>query len=104
MKPKAGWLIRIAVALLVLAALMVLTDQRSSYKGTDEIVSGFAEQAGRKARDPFINTDRGDLLLFVFAVGGFGAGFASGYLWRDLFGPAGWKLSPGGEEPDVPPR
>lgn len=58
----------------------------SKWSGTDTIVEKFAEDLGGvRAREPFINTDQGDLLLFLFALGGFGAGFTSGYLWRTLF-------------------
>lgn len=53
--------------------------------GIDEsIVEKYAKEHGREAREPFINTDQGDLLLFVFLLGGAVGGFAAGYYWRAL--------------------
>lgn len=58
--------------------------------GADEkvglVVEKYAQEVGTAERDPYINTDKGDLLLFLFAVGGAMAGFWLGYNWRDLFG------------------
>ena len=48
------------------------------------VIQKFAADAGREAREPFINTDQGDLLLFVFALGGAVGGFVGGYYWRRL--------------------
>jgi len=48
------------------------------------VIEHYAAEAGREARDPFINTDQGDLLLFVFALGGAIGGFVAGYYWRRL--------------------
>ncbi len=48
------------------------------------VIEKYAAAAGREAREPFINTDQGDLLLFVFAVGGAAGGFTGGYYWRRL--------------------
>jgi hypothetical protein len=47
-------------------------------------VEKIAREHGREARPPLVDTDRGDLLLFVFLVGGAVAGFAAGYCWRLL--------------------
>lgn len=55
------------------------------WTGVDEaVVEKIAKEHGREARPPLINTDRGDLLLFVFLVAGVVAGFAGGYYWRML--------------------
>jgi ABC-type cobalt transport system substrate-binding protein len=62
------------------------------WTGVDEtVVEKIAEEHGRKARTPLINTDQGDLLLFVFLIGGAIGGFVAGYCWRALAkkGPAG---------------
>ncbi len=48
------------------------------------VIEQYAADAGREAREPFINTDQGDLLLFVFALGGAVGGFIAGYSWRRL--------------------
>jgi len=49
-----------------------------------EIAGQYAREVGAEERPPYINTDRGDLLLFVFALGGGISGFWLGYNWRDL--------------------
>ena len=61
-------------------------EPKENWPGVDEVVVGkFAEQAGRPARDPYINTDQGDLLLFVFLGAGFMSGFLMGYFYHELF-------------------
>ncbi len=56
-----------------------------SWEGVDvTVIEKYAVDAGREPRDPYINTDQGDLLLFVFALGGAVGGFAAGYYWRRL--------------------
>ena len=55
------------------------------WEGVDvSVIEKYAADAGREARAPFINTDQGDLLLFVFAFGGAAGGFVGGYYWRKL--------------------
>jgi len=48
------------------------------------VIEKYATDAGRAPVEPFINTDKGDLLLFVFALGGAVGGFVAGYYWRRL--------------------
>lgn len=56
-----------------------------AWPGVDEsVVEKYAREHGREAREPFINTDQGDLLLFVFLLAGSVGGFAAGYCWRML--------------------
>lgn len=58
------------------------------WPGVDEtVVEKYAKEQGRAAREPFINTDQGDLLLFVFLTAGAIGGFAAGYYWRKLTEP-----------------
>jgi len=58
------------------------------WSGVDEtVVEKFAEQANRPAHEPLINTDQGDLLLFLFLLAGAAGGFAGGYYFRELFPP-----------------
>lgn len=55
------------------------------WPGVDEtVVEKVAEEHGRKAISPLINTDQGDLLLFVFLVAGAIGGFLAGYCWKTL--------------------
>jgi ABC-type cobalt transport system substrate-binding protein len=83
------------VVVIVIVALAVwgwLTlSQRTSagaegpWGGVDvNVIEKYAIDAGREAKEPFINTDRGDMLLFVFALGGAVGGFVMGYFWRRL--------------------
>ncbi len=52
------------------------------WQGVDKsVVEKIASQQGREARQPLINTDQGDLLLFVFLVAGAIGGFIAGYYW-----------------------
>lgn len=75
---------------LFMALLIYLGVSPLSMPGADERVNSVAEKYAREVgageRPPLINTDKGDLLLFVFATGGAVAGFWLGYNWRDLFG------------------
>ncbi len=57
----------------------------AEWPGVDEtVVEKYAEEHGRAARAPLINTDQGDLLLFVFLLAGAIGGFVGGYYWRKL--------------------
>src|SRR5512136_1471898 len=52
----------------------------SNWSGVDEsVVEKIAGEHGRHAVEPLINTDKGDLLLFVFLLAGTVGGFAAGY-------------------------
>jgi hypothetical protein len=60
------------------------------WQGVDDTVVGkSATEAGRPPRRPFIDTDQGDLLLFVFLLAGIAGGFVLGYNFRALFGKKG---------------
>lgn len=60
----------------------------ASWAGVDKtVIEKFAEQAGRPAREPFINTDKGDIILLAFLLAGIAGGFAAGYWFRILFPP-----------------
>jgi ABC-type cobalt transport system substrate-binding protein len=58
------------------------------WQGVDEtVIEKFAEEAGRPPRQPYINTEQGDLLLFLFLLAGATGGFIAGYTFRGLFPP-----------------
>ncbi len=62
-----------------------LATASEKWPGVDEsVVEKYAKEHGREAREPFINTDQGDLLLFVFLLAGAVGGFIGGYYWRIL--------------------
>ncbi|HAH20801.1 MAG: cobalamin biosynthesis protein CbiM [Omnitrophica WOR_2 bacterium GWF2_43_52] len=74
----------LAVSSLLLAGSRKLL--ADSWPGVDvSVVEKVAEEHGRSAWTPFINTDQGDLLLFVFLLAGISGGFVLGYCWRKLF-------------------
>lgn len=84
----AGVLLLVA---LIAAPLNVLAEE-GKWAGVDEsVVERVAKENGREAWEPFINTDQGDLLLFVFLLAGAVGGFVMGYHWRGLL--AHQKLS-----------
>ena len=56
-----------------------------SWVGVDEtVVEKVAREHGREAKPSLIDTDKGDLLLFIFLLAGAVGGFAGGYCWRML--------------------
>jgi len=82
------WLPLLVVAVLLAPVLPCASAGAASWAGVDEtVIEKVADKAGRPAREPFINTDQGDLLLFVFLLAGAVGGFAAGYWFRVLFPP-----------------
>ncbi len=64
----------------------VQTSEKEAWTGTDvSIVGKYATQYGHPPRAPYINTDRGDLLLFVFTAAGVIGGFVIGFNVRKIF-------------------
>jgi hypothetical protein len=60
--------------------------EEGKWTGIDvSIVGKYAEKYGHPPRDPYINTDQGDLLLFVFTLAGLVGGIIIGYNFRKLF-------------------
>jgi len=47
----------------------------------DTVVGKYAKEHGREKRVSYINTDQGDLLLFVFLLARVLGGFTAGYSW-----------------------
>ncbi len=72
---------------LVLALPALAQEEgKPKWPGVDEaVVEKYAKELGREAREPFINTDQGDLLLFLFALAGAAGGFVMGYYWHKVF-------------------
>lgn len=66
-------------------SLFTVVFASDKWSGVDEsVIEKFATEHGREAKEPLINTDQGDLLLFVFLLAGAVGGFAAGYYWRTL--------------------
>ncbi len=78
----------VLAAFLLYTALCILpaaSTAAEKWQGVDEsVVEKVAKEHGREKREPLINTDQGDLLLFVFLLAGTAGGFAAGYFWRIL--------------------
>ncbi len=76
--------------LLLLTAFCILpsvTPAGEKWSGVDEsVIEKIAKEHGREAKESFLNTDQGDLLLFVFLLAGAVGGFIGGYYWRGLMG------------------
>jgi hypothetical protein len=63
--------------------LLLTTSAAEKWSGVDEsVIEKVAKEHGREAGAPLINTDQGDLLLFVFLLAGAVGGFIGGYYWR----------------------
>jgi hypothetical protein len=63
-----------------------IESENGKWTGIDvSIVGKYAEKYGHPPKDPYINTDQGDLLLFVFTVFGLIGGIIIGYNFRKLF-------------------
>lgn len=83
--PSVGLFMFVALLLLTINSSLLNPALAAKWSGVDEtVVEKYAEEHGRPARDPVINTDQGDLLLFMFLIGGLIGGFAAGYYWRVL--------------------
>jgi hypothetical protein len=68
-----------------LLALFSLPAVAEKWSGVDKsVIEKIAKEHGRETKSPLINTEQGDLLLFVFLVAGAVGGFAAGYSWKSL--------------------
>lgn len=77
--------IQLGCVLLFMAVPVFAENAVSKWPGVDKVViEDIASKAGRSAREPFINTDQGDLLLFMFLIAGAVGGFVAGYAYRSL--------------------
>ena len=77
--------LRLVLALMLLllnCSLPLVAAAGEKWSGVDDTVVGkYAKEHGREKRASFINTDQGDLLLFVFLLAGVLGGFTAGYSW-----------------------
>jgi ABC-type cobalt transport system substrate-binding protein len=75
----------IFTAVAVITLLAVAGFAAEKWQGVDEaVVKKIAKEHGREPGEPLINTDQGDLPLFLFLLAGAAGGFAAGYYWRKL--------------------
>lgn len=76
----------VILAILMRAIVLASGDGATRWEGVDKsVVEKYATAAGRPPARPLIDTDQGDLLLFLFLVAGAAGGFAGGYFFRELF-------------------
>lgn len=88
--PKFHIIKGVAGALLLMFAVTATNSiaEEKKWVGVDEsVVEKVAKEHGREAWTPIIDTDQGDLLLFVFLLAGAVGGFVMGYYWRWIFNP-----------------
>lgn len=84
---RGGWVGLISIVVMLFFISVALAEKSEKWQGIDEsVVEKVAKEHGREAREPFINTDQGDLLLFVFLLAGTIGGFTAGYYWKELTG------------------
>ena len=77
----------LALAAAVSCRVAVATDA-PGWKGVDEtVIEKVATEAGHPPQPPLLDTDQGDLLLFLFLTAGAIGGFIAGYAFRTLFPP-----------------
>jgi len=82
---KFGMFLLLCFLLFTMHYSLLTSALAAEWGGVDEsVVEKYAEEHGRAAVDPIINTDQGDLLLFVFLLAGTVGGFIGGYYWREL--------------------
>ncbi len=89
LKSSISGLVLLCLSITLLFSLIapLFAEEGSRWSGVDKsVIEKFAKEHGREAREPFINTDQGDLLLFVFLMAGAAGGFMAGYYWRVLLG------------------
>ncbi len=78
---------------LAITAVVGFAESDNKWPGVDDaVVKKFAEDAGRPAREPFLNFGKGDVQLFLFLIAGAVGGFVLGYYYRDLFAPKANKV------------
>ena len=87
---KGSWMrpvlcVHSVLLLFILATGCAPPAGAAGWQGVDEtVVEKIAAEHGRPPQPPVIDTDKGDLLLFLFLLAGGAAGFAAGYYWRML--------------------
>src|ERR1700694_2778021 len=88
---KNKWWLRILLFLgvcLLVGTTIYMSFTFNEVKGTDDKIGDvtrfYTQKAGVSQRAPYINTDKGDLLLFLFCFAGLVVGLYLGYQWRKI--------------------
>jgi len=79
-------LLIILIACFCLSLTVNTKAEEGKWEGVDsKVVEKYAKMYGRTPKEPLINTDQGDLLLFIFTLFGSAGGFVMGYNYRKIF-------------------
>jgi ABC-type cobalt transport system substrate-binding protein len=72
----------------VISCNVAVAADAPGWKGVDEtVIEKVATEAGHPPQRPLLDTEQGDLLLFLFLTAGAIGGFIGGYSFRTLFPP-----------------
>lgn len=83
---KKAFFCIVFMSALVLISSKASLGEEGKWPGVDEaVVERYAKKFGVEPREPYINTDQGDLLLFIFTLAGATGGFVMGYNFRRIF-------------------
>ncbi|GAB4435235.1 MAG: hypothetical protein OHK0040_06380 [bacterium] len=83
---KKGFFCIVFMSALLLINAKTSFGEGGKWLGVDEaVVEKYAKKFGVEPREPYINTDQGDLLLFIFTLAGATGGFVMGYNFRKIF-------------------
>lgn len=75
----------VLVFLIVSGGAAFAAEKTEKWEGVDKaVVERIAKEHGREPIDPLINTEQGDLMLFLFLSAGAVGGFLAGYSYRAL--------------------
>ncbi len=78
-------LIVLFMFVLAITGASSAAEKEGQWEGVDKVVvERIAKEHGREAREPLINTEQGDLMLFLFVSAGTVGGFIAGYSYRSL--------------------
>jgi ABC-type cobalt transport system substrate-binding protein len=83
---KTKKLIMVTAFLLLSVLISYAENKEEKWPGVDSaVVEKYAKKYGIQPREPYINTDQGDILLFIFTLAGSVGGFVAGYNFRKIF-------------------
>ncbi len=79
------FIIACVIAIAGINAVTSAAEKEGRWEGVDKaVVERIAKEQGREASAPLINTEQGDLMLFLFLTAGAAGGFIAGYSYRML--------------------
>ncbi|KAF0182802.1 MAG: hypothetical protein FD164_998 [Nitrospirae bacterium] len=83
--PRCFLALCLLVLLVLPAGAALAAEKAEKWEGVDKaVVERIAKEQGREPSAPLINTEQGDLMLFLFLSAGAVGGFLAGYSYRAL--------------------